>query len=112
MREAAGSAAAPAARCKNLRRGSFIFEPPSRFTSLDHLVGAGEQHRRNFNAERFGSLEIDHQLELRGLDDRQVSWFGTFENAAHINANQPIRFGVTWPVTCQTTGDCELAPLV
>src|SRR5262249_7521682 len=28
MRDTAGSAAAPAARCKNLRRGSFIFEPP------------------------------------------------------------------------------------
>src|SRR5262245_21496708 len=90
--------------------GKFHVEPP--FTSFDHLVGAGEQSRRNFNAERFGTLEIDYQLELRGLDDRQVSWFGTFENAAHINADQPIRFGVTWPVTCQTTGDCELAPFV
>src|SRR5215468_4481239 len=38
MREATGSAAAPAARCRKFRRGSFIFEPP--FTSLDHLVGA------------------------------------------------------------------------
>src|SRR6516165_3417362 len=38
MRETAGSAAAPAARCRNFRRGSFIFEPP--FTSFDHLVSA------------------------------------------------------------------------
>jgi hypothetical protein len=28
--ETAGIAAAPATRCKNVRRGSFIFEPPSR----------------------------------------------------------------------------------
>src|SRR5215831_9644932 len=28
MRETAGSAAAPAARCRKFRRGSFIFEPP------------------------------------------------------------------------------------
>src|SRR5258707_7000839 len=38
MRDTAGSAAAPAARCRKSRRGSFIFEPPARFTSLNHLV--------------------------------------------------------------------------
>src|SRR5215468_2986277 len=36
------------ARCKNLRRGSFILNPPSRAsTSLDHLVGDGKDVRRN-----------------------------------------------------------------
>src|SRR5262245_26342430 len=28
------------------------FEPPSRFTSFDHLVGAAEQRRRDVKAER------------------------------------------------------------
>jgi hypothetical protein len=27
--------------------------------SLDHLVSAGDQHRRNFEAERFGSIGVD-----------------------------------------------------
>jgi hypothetical protein len=39
-REKPGSAAAPAARCKNWRRGSFIVASPA--VSLDHLIGAGE----------------------------------------------------------------------
>jgi hypothetical protein len=39
--------------------------------SLDHLVGASDKRRRKFEAERFGRPEINDQLKLRGLLDRQ-----------------------------------------
>src|SRR5262249_43475255 len=40
--------------------------------SFNHLVGAGEQRRGNFQAEDARGLPVDDQLELGGLLDRQV----------------------------------------
>ena len=45
---------------------------------FDHLVGAGEQRRRNREAERFGGLEIDQKLDVSRKFHRQVARFGAF----------------------------------
>src|SRR5262245_36086321 len=90
MRDTAGSAAAPAARCSKFRRRSFILVNPSSAFSLDHLIGAADKRERHRDAERFCGLHVDDQLEFRGLLDRQLRRLLTFENSTSINAERTV----------------------
>jgi hypothetical protein len=38
---------------------------------FDHLIGAGKQRWRDFEAERFGRLQIDDEIEFGWLFDRR-----------------------------------------
>src|SRR6266516_6127114 len=55
-----------------------------RLRSFDHLVGAPKQHRRHVEADRLGRLEIDHQLELGWLLDRQLARIRAFKDLVDI----------------------------
>src|SRR5215475_3213878 len=61
--------------------------------SLDYLVGAGEHRPGNFQAERLGGLEIDGQVDFRGLLHRKVGWLLTLKNAIDVAGSTPIRIG-------------------
>src|SRR5512132_14464 len=52
--------------------------------SFGYFGRAGEQRRRKGNAERFCSLQIDQEFKLGGLINRDVAWFGPFENLVHV----------------------------
>ena len=54
----------PARRSHGARRGRPV-------PSFDHLVGAGEERRRNFDAQYARGLRVDDKLELGGLHDGQ-----------------------------------------
>src|SRR5262245_374063 len=82
MREIAGSAAAPAARCRKFRRGSFILNLPQ---SFDHLVCEQLDRVGHFEAEHSGRYQIDDEFELGGLHDRQIGGPRALENSARVD---------------------------
>ena len=49
--------------------------------SLDHVVGTGEERRRNGQSKRLGGLEIEHQLVLGRRLYGQVGGLLAFEDA-------------------------------
>src|SRR5215211_1241396 len=70
---------------------------------FDHLVGAGEQHRRDFEAERSSRFQVYHQLEFGEPFDGEVSRSGAVENPAGIHAH-PVPF-----MTFGSQSACRLA---
>ena len=54
---------------------------------LSRLVRDGEDVRRHFDAEEPSCLKVDDELELGGLQDRQIRRLGALEKAAGIDAD-------------------------
>jgi len=55
---------------------------------LNHLVGAHQHRSRHSEAQRLGGLEVDDQLEGRGLLDRQIGGLGALEDLSRVSTDQ------------------------
>src|SRR5262245_4664843 len=71
--------------------------------SLDHLVGAGDERGRKLEAKRLGSFEVHDEIELRGLQYRQISRFLALEDACSVDANLPVCVSNIRPIADQAT---------
>src|SRR5262245_55758266 len=80
VRDAAGMSAMPSIATQSVRRNEASrcatsgCEQSQQIAKLfDHLVGAGEQHRGNFKTESLRGCQIDNEIELGRLLDRDVA---------------------------------------
>src|SRR6267378_6972118 len=83
----------------------------TRLSLLDHLISPQQQRRRDREAERLGSFEIDYELELRRLLDRQVGWLGAFEDSVDVSRRLPELTREARPERQQTAGVRIFPPL-
>jgi hypothetical protein len=79
---------------------------------FDHLIGAADKRQRHGDAERLGRLEVDDQLELGSVLDRQVGRLVTLENAAGVDPDLAKRVEIVRSITYQPAGHRGVASRV
>src|SRR5450830_760399 len=85
---------------------------PQQTASLfDHLVGAANQRQWDIQAECFRGLEIDDQIVVRLLLDREFGGLVSLDNPAGVNTHQAKRISKARAVTDQSSGHCEFSKL-
>src|SRR5215469_8468116 len=80
--------------------------------SLDDLVGAGEDRRRDRQAERLRGLQIDNQFEPSRLLHGQVRRLFALQDTSGVSADLSKGEGDTSPVTEQAAGRGKFWPVI
>src|SRR6516225_2593550 len=72
-------------------------------------VGEDVKLRRDREAERVGGLAVDHEMEPRGLLDRQLGGPRALENLVHIGGGAVKEIGKVLAIAHQPAGENILA---
>src|SRR5215469_13483488 len=70
---------------------------------LDHLVGEREQRRWDFEAERLGGRQIDDEIELGRLLDRDVPGLRPVQNLVNVVTGAPEQVDKVWSIGHKTS---------
>src|SRR5712691_3876685 len=70
---------------------------------FDHIVGAGEQRRRQDETEGFRGLKVDHELKFRRLLDGYLPWLGPAQNFVNLIGGSTPQRGKGWSIGYETS---------
>src|SRR5262249_13555677 len=76
----------------------------ARGNSFDHLVGAGEQSRRNVDSQRPCSFEVDEEVKFRRQYHGQLRWFLALHDPADVVAGLTIGVASSGAVAHEAAG--------
>src|SRR5437773_2482398 len=71
---------------------------------LDDLIRPQQQGPGDGKAERVRSLEVDHQLELRGLLDGQIPRLGALQDLVDVGGGTVEQVWKIWAIRHQAAG--------
>src|SRR4029078_3787079 len=77
---------------------------------FDHVVSLQEKRFRDYNAKRFGGLEVDQQLEAGGLLHRKIGRFCPLQDLVDIAGGLTDHFADVRSVRDERARLCSRTP--